>query len=164
MLADVRGNITPFLKQYNVPLHLPNQAISVLYENPQFVLSKRHNKIFITMSFPLSITSTPMTLFKVISLKMPTDSKNQHVSFIKELPQFVAYDQTQKWFLEFLSMPQVSRDGLYLIQHNPTALKHRMNPTCFLAVVELDREGIQRLCQLVIQPYAAEPSSNPRGW
>jgi hypothetical protein len=49
MLADVRGNITRFLKQYDVPLHLPHQAISDLYENPQFVLSRRHNKIFITM-------------------------------------------------------------------------------------------------------------------
>jgi hypothetical protein len=98
-----------------------------------------------------------MTLFRVISLKMPTDPENQHVSFIKELPQFVAYDQTQEWFLEFHSMPQVSREGLYLIQHNPTALKHRMNPTCFLAVMELDKESIQRLCQFVIQPYAAEP-------
>jgi hypothetical protein len=53
-------------------------------------------------------------------------------------------------------MPQVSREGLYLIQHNPTALKSRANPTCFLVVMELDRESIQRLCQFVIQPYAAE--------
>jgi hypothetical protein len=109
------------------------------------------------MSFPLSITSIPLTLFKAISLKMPTDQENQHVSIIKELPQFVAYDQTQEWFLEFHSMPQVSREGLYLIQHNPTALKHRMNPTCFLAVMKLDRASIQRLCQFVIQSYAAEP-------
>jgi hypothetical protein len=87
---------------------------------------------------------------------MPTDPGNKHVSFIKELPQFVAYHQTQEWYLEFQSMPQISREGLYLIQHNPTALKSRANPTCFLAVMELDRESIQRLCQFVIQPYAAE--------
>jgi hypothetical protein len=87
---------------------------------------------------------------------MPTDPESKHVSFIKELPQFVAYHQTQEWYLEFQSMPQISREGLYLIQHNPTALKHRANPTCFLAVMELDRESIQRLCQFVIQPYAAE--------
>jgi hypothetical protein len=156
MLEDVRGNIPLFLKQYNVPLHLPNQSISDLYENPQFVLSKRHNKIFITMSFPLSITCIPLTLFKVIALKMPTDPGNKHVSFIRELPQIVAYYQTQDWYLEFQSMPQISREVLYLIQHNPTALKSRVNPFCFLAVMELDRGSIQRLCQFVIQPYAAE--------
>jgi hypothetical protein len=75
MLQEVRVNISLFLKQYNVPLHLPKQSISDLYENAQFVLSKRHNKIFITMSFPLSITSIPLTLFKVISLKMPNGSR-----------------------------------------------------------------------------------------
>jgi hypothetical protein len=56
MLADVQGNITRFLKQYDVPLHLAHQATADLYENPQFVLSRRHNKIFITMYFPLSLT------------------------------------------------------------------------------------------------------------
>jgi hypothetical protein len=108
------------------------------------------------MSFPLSITRISLTLFKVTALKMHTDPENKHVSLIKELPQFVAYHQTQDWYLEFQSMPQISREGLYLNQHNPTALKSRANPTCFLAVMELDRESIQRLCQFVIQPYAAE--------
>jgi hypothetical protein len=87
MLADVRGNITRFLKQYNVPLHLPHQSISDLYENPQFVLSKRHNKIFITMYFPLSITSIPLTLYQVIALKMPTDPETNTFPSLQELPQ-----------------------------------------------------------------------------
>jgi hypothetical protein len=99
----------------------------------------------------------PLTLYQVMSLKMPTDSQNQHASFITNLPPYVAYEPTQYWFLEFHNMPQISKQGLYLIQHNPTALKHRMNPTCFLAVMQLDRESIQRLCQFAIQPYAAEP-------
>jgi hypothetical protein len=157
MLADVQGNITRFLKQYNVPLHLAHQDIADLYENPQFVLSRRHNKIFITMHFPLSLTSLPMNLYQITALKLPTDSQNQHASFITNLPPYVAYNPTQDWFLEFNTMPQISKASLYLLQHNPTALKHRTSPTCFLAVMQLDRETIQRLCQFAIQPYAAAP-------
>jgi hypothetical protein len=127
MLENVRGNISLFLKQYDVPLHLPQQSIFDLYENPKFVLSRHRNKIFITMSFPLSLTSTPLTLYKVIALKMPTDPESKHVSFIRELPQFVAYNQSQDWYLEFQSMPQISSGNLYLIQHNPTTLKSRAN-------------------------------------
>jgi hypothetical protein len=140
-----------------VPLHLAHQAISDLYDSPQFVPSRCHNKIFITMYFPLSITSLPLNLYQVMALKMPTDSQNQHASFITNLPPYVAYNPTQDWFLEFHSVPQISKASLYLLQHNPTALKHRTNPTCFLAVMQLDRETIQRLCQFAIQPYAAEP-------
>jgi hypothetical protein len=108
------------------------------------------------MSFPLSITRIPLDLYQVTALKMPTDPDNKHASYIKELPKYVAYHQTQKWFLEFSSMPQISKDGLYYIQNNSTALKHPENSTCFLAIMQLDRASNQRLCQFVIQPYVAE--------
>jgi hypothetical protein len=157
MLAEVQSNITQFLKQYNVPLHLAHQDIADLYENPQFALSRRHNKIFVTMHFPLSPTKSPLNLYRIISLKMPVDSQGQHASFITNLPSYTAYHETEDWFLEFNSLPQISKASLYLLQHNPTALKHRNNPTCFLAVMQLDRETIQRLCQFAIQPYAATP-------
>jgi hypothetical protein len=156
MLENVRSNISLFLKQYDVPLHMSRQSIFDMYENPKFVFSRHHNKIFITMSFPLSLTSTPLTLYKVIALKMPADPESKHVSFIRELPKFVAYHQSQDWYLEFQSMPQISNGNLYLIQQNPTTLKNRANLTCFLAVMKLDREIIQRLCQFVAQPNAAE--------
>jgi hypothetical protein len=157
MLADVQSNITQFLKQYNVPLHLAHQNIASLYEYPQFVLSRRHNKIFVTMHFPLSVTSLPLNLYQLTPLKMPVDSQGQHASFITNLPSYAAYHETQDWFLEFNSLPQISKASLYLLQHSPTALKHRTSPICFLAVLELDRETIQRLCQFAIQPYAATP-------
>jgi hypothetical protein len=107
MLADVQGNITRFLKQYNVPLHLAPQDIADLYENPQFVLSRRHNKIFITMHFPLSLTNLPLNLHQITPLKLPVDAQNQHASFITNLPSYAAYHPTQDWFLEFNSMPQI---------------------------------------------------------
>jgi hypothetical protein len=101
MLQEARGNISLFLKQYDVPLHLPEQSISDIYENAQFVLSKRQNKIFITMSFPLSITRIPLALYQVTVLKMPTDPDNKHASYIKELPKYVAYHQTRSGSLNF---------------------------------------------------------------
>jgi hypothetical protein len=157
MLADVQSNITQFLTQYGVPLHLAHQNIADLYENPQFALSRRHNKIFVTMHFPLSPTKSPLNLYRIIALKMPVDSQDQHASFITNLQSYTAYHETEDWFLEFNHLPQTSKSGLYLLQHNPTALKHRSHPTCFLAVMQLDRETIQRLCQFAIQPYAATP-------
>jgi hypothetical protein len=87
---------------------------------------------------------------------MPIDSEDKHASYIKPFPKFAAYDQTQDWFLEFDSRPNVAKDGLYLIQNNPTALHHRENPTCFSAIMAQDRNNIQRLCEFVIQPYAAK--------
>jgi hypothetical protein len=98
-----------------------------------------------------------LNLYQITPLKLPVDAQNQHASFITNLPSCAAYHPTQDWFLEFNSLPQISKASLYLLQHNPTALKHRTSPTCFLAVMQLDRETIQRLCQFAIQPYAATP-------
>jgi hypothetical protein len=86
---------------------------------------------------------------------MPIDSDDQHISYIKQFPRYAAYDQNQDWFLEFDSKPHIAQDGLYLIQHNPTALHNRGNPTCFSSIMEQDRPNIQRLCEFVIQLYAA---------
>jgi hypothetical protein len=157
MLQEVRANISLFLKKYEVPLYLPEQHSADWYENAKFVLAKRHNKIYITLSFPLSITRVPLILYQLTVLQMPIDSDNKHASYIKEFPKFAAYGQTQDWFLEFDGRPNVAKDGLYLIQNNPTALHHRENPTCFSAIMAQERTNIQRLCEFVIQPYAAKP-------
>jgi hypothetical protein len=155
LLQQVRSNISLFLTKYEVPLYLPQQPIADFYENAKFVLAKKHNTIYITVSFPLSLTPAPLTLYQISVLQMPIDSDDKHVSFIKQFPRYTAYDQNQDWFLEFDSKPHIAQDGLYLIQHNPTALHNRGNPTCFSSIMEQDRPNIQRLCEFVIQPYAA---------
>lgn len=43
---------------------------------------------------------------------MPTDQQDLHVSFIQGLPQYVAYEETQYWYLEFKNMPQITDDGI----------------------------------------------------
>jgi hypothetical protein len=156
MLQEIRANNSFFLQKYEVPLFLPEQRVADFYEHAKFVLAKRHNKIYITVSFPLSITRVPLILYQLTVLQMPIDSDNKHASYIKPFPKFAAYEQTQDWFLEFDGMPNVAQDGLYVIQNNPTALHHRENPTCFLAIMSQDRNNIQHLCEFVIQPYAAK--------
>jgi hypothetical protein len=156
MLENVRSNISIFLKQYEVPLHLPHQVYLRPIRKHKLCLVEAPLQILVTMSVPLSLRSAPLTLYKVIALKMPTYKQDLHVSFIQGLPQFVAYDEEQDWYLEFKSMPQIISDGVYLIERNPTALRHKATPTRFLVMMELDRESIQRRCQFVIQPYAVE--------
>jgi hypothetical protein len=155
MLQDVMKNISAFLQKYDVPLHLPDRPIFDLYKNPNFVLSRQDNKIIISLKFPLSLTSSSLTLYKVTALRLPTDAQNQHVSFIQNLPSFIAYEETEPWYLELPHYPILDNE-IYYIERHFSVLKHRCLPTCIIALLEGGTESIQKLCKFVIQPYAAK--------
>jgi hypothetical protein len=155
MLEDVTKNISAFLQKYDVPLHLPDRPIFDLYKNPNFVLSRRDNKIIVSLKFPLSLTRSSLTLYKVTALRLPTDAQNLHVSFIQNLPSFIAYEETQPWYLELHHYP-ILDNGIYYIERHSSVLKHKSSPTCIIALLEGGTESIQKLCKFVIQPYAAK--------
>jgi hypothetical protein len=67
----------------------------------------------------------------------------------------VAYSVTEGWYLEFETMPKLD-SGIYLIERNPTALKHKSLSTCLIALLGSGTESIQKLCKFVIQPYAVQ--------
>jgi hypothetical protein len=153
MLEDVTRNISAFLQKYGVPLHLPDRPIFDLYKNPNFVLSQQDNKIIVADNFPLSLIRRSLTLFKVTALRLSTDGQDIQVSFIQGLPNFIAYEETEDWYLELDHAPNVD-NGIYLIKCNPTVLRHKSNPTCIIALLEGETKSIQNLCKFVIQPYA----------
>jgi hypothetical protein len=88
---------------------------------------------------------------------MKVDDKNEHASFIQNLPKFIAYHADEPWFLEFDYLPQLEQE-IYDIASNPTALHHKSTPTCALALIESNREHIHKHCQFVLKPFAARPN------
>jgi hypothetical protein len=109
----------------------------------------------ISLKFPLSLTSSSLTLYKVTALRLPTDAQNLHVSFIQNLPSFIAYERTEPWYLELSHYPILDHEVYYIERHS-SILKHKSSPTCIIALLEGGTESIQKLCKFVIQPYAAK--------
>jgi hypothetical protein len=156
-VAAILTNITEHLEKYNVPLYLSDSSPLDVYKRQSFLLSRQVSTLTITLQFPLTITRSKLTVYRVFSLLMKVDDNNQHASYIQNLPKFIAYHSDEPWFLEFDDLPHLPQN-IYDIATNPTALHHRAEPTCALALIESNRELIHKLCQFVIKPFAARPN------
>jgi hypothetical protein len=156
-VAAILTNITEHLEKYNVPLYLADSSPLDVYKRQSFLLSRQDSTLTITLQFPLAITRSKLTIYRIFSLLMQVDDNNQHASFIQNLPKFIAYSADESWFLEFDYLPHLEQE-IYDIASNPTALHHKSTPTCALALIELNREHIHKHCQFVIKPFAAKPN------
>jgi hypothetical protein len=156
-IAAVLTNITAHLERYNVPLHLADFSPLDVYKRQSFLLSRQDSTLTITLQFPLAITRSKLTIYRIYSLLMKVDDNNQHASYIQNLPSFIAYSADESWFLKFDYLPQLEQE-IYDIASNPTALHHKSTPTCALALIESNREHIHKHCQFVIKPFAARPN------
>jgi hypothetical protein len=156
-VAAILTNITEHLEKYNVPLYLADSSPLDVYKRQSFLLSRQDSTLTITLQFPLAITRSKLTIYRIFSLLMKVDDNNQHASYIQNLPKFIAYHSDEPWFLEFDYLPHLQQD-IYDIASNPAALHHKSAPTCALALIESNRELIHKLCQFVIKPFAARPN------
>jgi replication initiation and membrane attachment protein DnaB len=100
------------------------------------------------VNFPLSLTSSSLTLFKITALQTSTDHRNLHVCTIQGLPRYVANSATEDWYLEFDSMAKLE-NGIYLIERNPMALKHKLKPSCLLAFLEVKEKAFSNFANLL---------------
>jgi hypothetical protein len=153
-IAAILTNNTDHLQQYHVPLFLADQSPLDVYMRQSFLLSRQDSMLTTTLQFPLAITRSKLTIYRVFSLLMQVDNNNQHAQFIQNLPSFIAYSADEAWFLEFDYLAHLEQD-IYDIASNPTALHYKSTPTCALALTESNRELIQNLCTFVIRPFAA---------
>jgi hypothetical protein len=154
-------NISGHLKRNNISLTLARKYPSQIYTMNQFTFScssdEKDTSIYITLEFPMSIIPFDLTLYKITALSMPIEPDRVHSSIILELPRYIAWSPLSDWYLEFDARPRIE-NGLYYLHYNPTALRHKKRPTCIMALLELGRDEIKRLCQFAIQPFKADPS------
>jgi hypothetical protein len=120
-IADILTNITDHLHRYRVPLLLADSSPPDVYKRQSFLLSRQDSTITITLQFPLAITRSKLTVYRIFSLLMQIDNNNQHAQFIQNLPSFIACSADEAWFLEFEYFPHLEQD-VYDIATNPLLL------------------------------------------
>jgi len=61
------------------------------YQHANFLFTRRHSKLYITLKFPITSFLAPVALFKALSFPHPiTQSNTTHASQILDLPNFIA--------------------------------------------------------------------------
>ena len=84
-------DITSLLRNKFPQFSLIEQHPYKYYQHSKFLFTRHRSKLYITMKFPISSFSKPLTLFKAISFPHPIKQTNTtHASQILDLPTFIA--------------------------------------------------------------------------
>ena len=154
MLTSLIFEIEAYLAENNIPLFLNIHDSDQIYASPEFTLAHDHRNVFVMLRLPLSLTARPMHLYRIEALKLPADSQDRHTSRPINLPRYLGWDPESEFYFEMDEYP-VIRNNLFYLHSSPAVLKHKDNPSCLVALLELTREDIQRLCTFVIEPDSA---------
>ena len=77
--------------------HKPNQ----IYENAKFVYMRHDSKLYVTVKFPMSPHSKPLSLYKVLSYAVPLNDTSDHATKILDLPEFFAITHDMQFYTTF---------------------------------------------------------------
>jgi hypothetical protein len=64
-IAAILTNITVRLERYNVPLHIADFSPLDVYKRQSFLLSRQDSTLTITLQFPLAITRSKLTIYRI---------------------------------------------------------------------------------------------------
>ena len=71
-LADTIVNIKKHLSLINEDLILTHDQPQYYYQNPSFVVIRRHDNVYVTLKLPVSSPMLILSLYKVISYPIPS--------------------------------------------------------------------------------------------
>lgn len=123
---------------------------SYYYSNGQFIFARIKNELYITVKFPISSKSTPLQLYKVLSLPVPTSEnvteKMQATQLLSHSSYFALtshHDYFVSWSTEDLS--NCVQSSVRMCNFN-VPLNLITIPDCTMALFAKNIKQIKELC------------------
>ena len=162
----VEGRISPFLIPKHDFAHTLNQIQATLtkyypgfylthphpayyYTTPNFMFTRNHSSLYITVRFPVSSHAQPLQLYKIISLPIPVTSNTslKHATQLLDLPQYLALSYQHDYYLPLYSSDLTNCvHGNVIYCNFNMALVPTSVPQCSLSLFQNDVKQVSRLC------------------
>ena len=113
------------------------------YEHANFIYARHHSSLFISIKFPLSTFSRPLTLFKIISLPVPTNASSQHATKLTNVPDYFAVTHGREHFalLDSSDLKDCTKTSHMFCPFN-IPLRPITVPDCMVALFSNDKQMI----------------------
>ncbi|CAC5398186.1 unnamed protein product [Mytilus coruscus] len=127
--------------------HLTHTDPEYYYSFPEFVFARNHSKLYISVKFPVSSSTSPFQLYRVISKPVPINETSKHATqLIDTFDYFVQSADNQHFAVT--DNQKLSKCTGQNIQscsfHLP--LTSTASPTCISALFYNQKEQIHNLC------------------
>lgn len=136
-----------------------NDTASFYHQTENFYY-RNNNSLHIGLKIRLSIFQSPLHIFRIDPIALPVAStKGQtHQSTLEQLPQFLALNDIDDFFLTFQSMPYLQDKFYYQLSSDQHKTVNKTIPTCLYALLTDDVTSATKLCQTFLKPGAPKPN------
>ena len=137
----VKGKLSPFLLPPHVLKSSIHQVQNIITEKFQhfqisnidplfyysfgeFIFTRLHSHLYLTLKIPISSFRLPLSVFKVYSFPVPVNSTSNHATQLEAIPPYFHYTEDNQHYATF-SNQQIAQ-GIYnnvlWLQHCPNSL------------------------------------------
>ena len=134
-LAQTLHKVQGILTHSHKGFYLTHFHPSFYYTTSQFMFTRNHSSLYITLRLPLSTHAHPLKLYNIISLPVPTNTSSMHATEIINLPEFMAITHQHDYYVTLSSkqLTRCQRNSIIYCDFN-MALVPTTNINCALAL------------------------------
>lgn len=146
VLAEINHNLRKSYQKF----YLVHTDPSYYYSNGQFLFARNKNELYITFKFPISSQSTPLQLYKVLSLPVPTSenvTEKMQATQLLSLSSYFAITSHHDYFVS-LSTEDLSNcvQGSVRMCNFNVPLNPITIPDCTMALFANNIKQVKELC------------------
>ena len=118
-----------------------------IYKSSRFIFTRQDSKVYITVKFPMSPHSKPLSLFCVLSFPVPVNATSDHATQILDLPEYFALTHDLQFYTTFQG-----NELLHCIKEKHLSCKFnkvlspQTHTTCIMALFGNDKTLVQKHC------------------
>ena len=128
-------------------LYLTLKSPSDIYKSSRFIFARQESKVYITVKFPMSPHSKPLSLFRVLSFPVPVNATSDHATQILDLPEYFALTYDHQFYTTFQGneLLPCTKEKHLSCRFNKV-LSPQTHKTCIMALFANDKTLVHKHC------------------
>lgn len=103
VLTKTLHKIQNTLTKYYPDFHLTHFHPAYYYTTSNFMFTRNHSSLYITVKFPVSSHSHPLQLYKILTFPVPANNSMNQATQLFYLPNYIAFTHQQDYYLPLKS-------------------------------------------------------------
>ena len=146
-MSDIQRILHEKFKMHKFVFENPDE----IYKHANFIFSRHGLKLFVSVKFPISPFSQPLSLFKSLSFPVPVNDTSNHATQLLNLPKVFA--NNMQYYTHFtMSELNQCKTGKIMLCKSRKALVPIIQDSCSSALFKGDRPQIKEMCNFRFLP------------
>ena len=146
-MAKSISDIQDILKDKYQDFHLIYTDPKDIYKKAHTIFTRNNTKIYISVKFPISSFSEPLTMFNILSFPVPLNETSNHATHLVDLAEILAVTTDLTYYTTFKKqdLTKCTKTKMITCKFNKI-LRPFTHKSCEIALFKNDKTSIKSLC------------------